>query len=151
MAIALSNSLDKTEQNAIKLVKMKAKDQTPNLLLYDKQDRERILADRLSAILENQINFNESSVASVTSTFLVKTKFSSLNNYLWNKCKYFNQANESFYVEIFVTKSNVKVGGQLFATKEDQVCIIIASERLLKNKATLLNPNYCVLLYCVKL
>jgi hypothetical protein len=121
MAIAMSNSISSTENKVLQLVKVKKSNKNQAFLqIYDKQDRERVLGERLSAILDRQIKFDLVNSDS-SSNFLVKTKYDNRANYLWNKCRYFAQQSESFYVDIFVNNSSFRVGGQLFAVKEDQV------------------------------
>jgi hypothetical protein len=127
MAIALSNSLTKTDNNRLKLVKLKSSNKMQQPLhIYDNQDRARILGERLSRILDKQLVFD--AVEGYTwSSYLIKTKFENSKNYLWDKCQYFSQASYSFYVDMFVNNASFRVGGQLFAVKEDQVRFVYFS------------------------
>jgi hypothetical protein len=82
------------------------------------------LTTRFSFILQNQINYNvdtKEAENSRATKSLVKTKFSSDNGYLWNKCKYFLEAEENFYVKLFLDSGKFLVGHQLFIDKTDEV------------------------------
>lgn len=53
---------------------------------------------------------------------LIKTKFKKLNETtLWDKCKYFGETEDSFYVKLFLDIGKVQVGHQLFVEKMTQV------------------------------
>jgi hypothetical protein len=122
MAIALSNSLSKPESTQFQLIKQKhSAKQLSILQLYDQHDRERVLSERLAAILDRQIKFETNKLQT---SYLIKTKFESKTNYLWDKCRYFAQTSDSFYVKAFVSHGSFRIGGQLFATKEDQVRLL---------------------------
>ena len=83
------------------------------------------LTTRFSGILQNQINYNvdleEVERNDKVKNSLVKTKFNSDNNYLWNKCKYFLESEENFYVKLFLDSGKFLVGHQVFIDKTDEV------------------------------
>ena len=67
----------------------------------------------------SQIRYGERTVSS-TSTPLVKTKFKSTNNYLWDRCRYLSESDDSFYVKVFLDSGKFTVGHQVFIQKMDE-------------------------------
>ena len=65
----------------------------------------------------------------------VQTKFKSDDNYLWDRCKYFSESKELFYVPVFLESGKFIVGNQVFAQKFNEVTLIFIN----KNFKTL-NP-----------
>ena len=137
MAIALSNSLNEKDDQPKQLaLKPKAelklgKNSNKNinklesvLVLTDDETRLCIISKRFSNILCNTIEYacepNELDNNSSKKRF-VKTKFNTDSNYLWNKCRYFLESDECFYVKLFLEKANFQVGGQVFVEKPDEV------------------------------
>lgn len=51
---------------------------------------------------------------------LVRTRFSNKNNYLWDKCKYFLESKENFYVEQFVNSGQFYVTSRVFIDRVDE-------------------------------
>lgn len=132
MAIALSKSLCKNEDHKYqmqiqKFVDKKSgkkggkihQDVEPVLLMTDDEDRRRLISQRLSSIMLNQLDLT---VIKHTNC-LKKSKFNTQTNYLWDKCKYFTENSNLFYVNIFLQNANFHVGGQLFVQKENEVII----------------------------
>lgn len=91
------------------------------LLLTDEETRHSIVSKRFASILERQINYSQEFELSSERNTFVKSKFTSEKNYLWNKCKYFQETEESFYVKIFLETGRFKIGHQVFIEKTDQV------------------------------
>ena len=85
-------------------------------LLTDDEDRRKYVDAKLIEILSDQIDLSVEKIDYKESS-LVKSKFSNETNYLWDKCKYFSQPNESFYVNMFIKNANFNVGGLLFLNK----------------------------------
>lgn len=88
------------------------------LLLTDDETRTGIISKRFALILEKQIDY--SFTDSKDTGKFVKTRFSSKKNYLWDKCKYFKETEDFFYVNVFLKTGKVKVGHQLFIDKTDE-------------------------------
>ena len=82
-------------------------------LLTDDEDRRKYIDLTVTEILSDQIDLTKKKLENT----LLKSKFSSENNYLWDKCKYFSQPNESFYVKMFLKSANFNVGGLLFINR----------------------------------
>lgn len=78
------------------------------------EQREKKLTKRFNAILSNQIKYEK---AAGDLTNLISTRFKATNNSLWNKCKYFEESEESFYVKVFLESGKFLVGHQIFADK----------------------------------
>nr|QNH68109.1 structure-specific endonuclease subunit SLX4 [Brachionus koreanus] len=127
IAIALSNSLNPAEdcpkQAEIKLFKCQKKNEKKGiyesaLLLVDDETRTANLSTKFADLLEKQIKYDNEIVEKTT--FFVKTKFKADNNYLWNKCKYFKESEDNFYVQAFLQTGRFTVGHQVFIDKTDQ-------------------------------
>ena len=82
-------------------------------LLTDDEDRRKYIDAKLLEILGDQVDLS----VKFKPSSLVQSKFSDEFNYLWEKCKYFSQPNESFYVNMFIKNANFNVGGRLFLNK----------------------------------
>lgn len=92
------------------------------MLLVNEATRIDNLSNKFSKLLETQIKYeNLSNIAS--KTIFVKTKFVADKNYLWNKCRYFKDDEESFYVGAFLKNGRFAIGQQIFIDKIDQVFI----------------------------
>ncbi|CAF0958041.1 unnamed protein product [Brachionus calyciflorus] len=128
IAIALSNSLNPAEdcpkQAEIKLLKANKKLDKKGasiesvLLLTDDETRSTNLSSKFASLLEKQIKYDF--IENQKENYFVKTKFKSEKNYLWNKCKYFKETEENFYVQIFLDTGRFTVGHQVFIDKTDQ-------------------------------
>jgi hypothetical protein len=138
LAIALSNSLNEKDQEQHKHLVLKPKAELKSgknskqninklesaLVLTDDETRVCIISKRFSNILSNTIDyaFESNDLERISSKKrFVKTKFNTDSNYLWNKCRYFLESDECFYVRLFLEKANFQVGGQVFVEKPDEV------------------------------
>ncbi len=94
----------------------------------DEETRLVILTTRLTSILENKINYKSDSALEIKSKKapFVKTKFVSSRNYLWERCSYFEETEEVFYVKLFLDSGKFLIGHQLFIDKTNEVCIFIS-------------------------
>lgn len=87
--------------------------------MVDDETRKTNLSNRFASLLEKKIKY-ESEIDENKIVF-VKTKFKADKNYLWNKCKYFKESEENFYVQAFLQTGRFAVGHQVFIDKTDQV------------------------------
>ncbi len=96
----------------------------PETILQKTSDKEReiMVSKRFQSILANKIDYNQ--VAAVDSD-LIQTKFSMNESTLWNKCKYFEESEESFYVKFFLESGKFLVGHQVFIDKLTQVSVFL--------------------------
>jgi hypothetical protein len=90
-------------------------------LLTDDEDRRKHIDAKLNEILADQVDLS----VKFKQSSLIKSKFSDEYNYLWDKCKYFSQPNESFYVNMFIKNANFNVGGRLFLNKTQSSEVIL--------------------------
>jgi hypothetical protein len=91
-----------------------------NLLKVDENTKKENLLKRFNAIVEKRVVHHDQQAQTAAGT-LVKTKFSSEKNYLWNKCRYSEETKECFYVQSFLDSGKVSVGERVFIEKIDQV------------------------------
>ena len=98
------------------------------LTTTDEETRLVILTTRLTSILENKINYKSDSALEIKSKKapFVKTKFVSSRNYLWERCSYFEETEEVFYVKLFLDSGKFLIGHQLFIDKTNEVWIFIS-------------------------
>jgi len=109
----------------LKMSKKSKKELNSNLeskfLLTDDEDRRKHIDAKLNEILADQVDLS----VKFKQSSLIKSKFSNEYNYLWDKCKYFSQPNESFYVNMFIKNANFNVGGRLFLNKTQSSEVIL--------------------------
>jgi len=93
------------------------------LTTTDEETRLVLLTTRLTSILDNKINYKLEKALETKNRKapFVKTKFDSSRNYLWNRCSYFEEGEEAFYVKIFLESGKFLVGHQLFIDKTNEV------------------------------
>ena len=105
--------------------------------ITDEETRLAIRTEKLSAILSNQVDYTVTSklVARSASFKPVATRFSSANNYLWAKCHFFAEIDESFYARFFVGGKFV-LGKQAFIEKANQT--ILDSVEVINTQAAFL-------------
>jgi hypothetical protein len=141
VAIAMSNSLNPAEncpsKAESKLFAAAAAARRPFLNVensvlrkYDELKRAEIIADRMSQliIIRPQASVFESNEASSLSpppppAPLIRTRFKSVDNYLWSICAYFDEPAEAFYVRSLLELGRVTVGHRIFIDKPEQVII----------------------------
>ncbi len=107
---------------------MQAGSELTALKLKSDDERQTIQNTRLANLLENNKKryieakqiYNSQESKSNCNCF-VKTRFSSSKNYLWERCNYFSQSEEYFYVKIFLDTGKFLVGHQVFVEKLNQV------------------------------
>lgn len=122
-----SSELTGENSNGIKIKKetkaQKKKQQAfkeSKLILNSNFDRKEILATRFSEILcKNTIKYGQRKPSDIV-TPLVKTKFKPTDNYLWNRCKYFIESEECFYVKVFLDSGKFLIGHQIFVEKQNK-------------------------------
>ncbi len=89
------------------------------LKLKSDKDRELIIQNRLDILLENnRIKYNEKKID--LRPCLVKSKFTTQNNYLWDRCKYFSESEDFFYVKVFLDSGKFLIGHQFSVQKNNQ-------------------------------
>lgn len=85
---------------------------------------------RFSQILSNQISYDvEMSELAVRPADLVKSKFDVSKNYLWNRCGYFQESNEQFYISQFIEFDKLLTSNkpnQVFVEKIANKVIVIS-------------------------
>lgn len=86
--------------------------------MTDDETRATNLSAKFAQLLEKQIKYE---AQDEIINYFVKTKFKSDKNYLWNKCKYFKESEENFYVQIFLDTGRFTIGHQVFIDKTDKV------------------------------
>lgn len=87
------------------------------LLEIDEKTKSEILSKRFKAIITQKIIYPSSPSSSTTTSTLTITKFPSTDNYLWDKCKYFGETKEHFYVRSFVDSGQFYVTNRVFIDK----------------------------------
>ncbi len=108
----------KKETKAEKKKKMFINDSA--LKMRTNEEKAQIATVRFSLIVsKNLINYDKQNLGKHQP--LVATRFSSEGNYLWDRCKYFTESNDSFYVRVFLECGKFCVGKQVFAQKLDEV------------------------------
>ena len=83
----------------------------------DDERRKKVVSTRLAEILDCQIKYD----CRPDEYRLINSRFDSSGNYLWDKCRYFQDSDEAFYVQLFVDSGKFKVGNQVFIEKHTQV------------------------------
>ena len=83
-----------------------------------------MISKRFKSILANKIDYTQATDANTYSE-LIRTKFPVNESTLWDKCKYFKESEESFYVKFFLESGKFLVGHQVFVDKLTQVCLLI--------------------------
>jgi hypothetical protein len=89
---------------------------------YDEQQQREIIANRMSNLMRVQVPPGTGGESDPPPP-LVRTKFDSDANYLWNMCHYFDEPAEAFYVRSFLELGRVAVGHRIFIDKPEQVII----------------------------
>jgi hypothetical protein len=89
-----------------------SKFETP-LVTTSHEQKETILKKRFEKILAQKIDYTNIETNELSQ--LIETKFDMSGNYLWNKCRYFEESEEAFYVKLFLDSGKFLVGNQVFA------------------------------------
>ena len=94
-------------------------------MLSNHEERALIASQRFSLILLNQIKYDgQIDLAPNDSRYrvfrLAKTKYSTESNYLWNKCKYFDEDVQAFYIDLLKSGKYI-VGNRVFIDPPPEV------------------------------
>jgi len=86
------------------------------------EEKAHIVSVRFAQILaKNKISYDNDRTTTGRQQPLVPTRFKSEGNYLWDRCKYYAESSECFYVRVFLECGKLSVGQQVFAQKLDEV------------------------------
>ena len=100
------------------------------LMLTCDETRHLNIERRFLITLDNKINYDNQEVDNDeddNKKSLVCTKFSSASNYLWNRCRYFEEKCELFYIREILDKDKILTNNkpnQLFIEKTNKVILV---------------------------
>lgn len=90
------------------------------MVSLDENAKSERLKARFELILRQKIVYKKKPDEESHKSSLVRTRFSNKNNYLWDKCKYFLESKENFYVEQFVNSGQFYVTNRVFIDRVDE-------------------------------
>jgi hypothetical protein len=97
-------------------------------------DEDRLIdtIKRFTLIVKNTVKYDEDASAALDEDEkrerrLVRTRFTTENNYLWDRCRYFNESCELFYIRQILDIDNILTKpNQLFIEKNNKVIVVIS-------------------------